>query len=253
MNGLHFDERFGDALEAELVTRVQQAAPSKSRSGARLWGAGIVAGAAVLGGVGAAVAGIFVLPGGEKVTPLGSTVEGTYTGPATIDLGTAPEGTTGVRMELICLSTGNFTYPDGASSNCTQKDIGGEASDAIYTVKYAAGMERFTIVTEPDTRWKLTAKYVHEEIIEWARNAKGETYGVINERGEPDLIAVAATTGQSGYVYKNDLKEANGNVEGKTFSSPEEAMAWIDSHRGKPIPVYDKEGETKVGEFISGR
>lgn len=41
--------------------------------------------------------------------------------------------------------------------------------------------------------------------------------------------------------------------EGKTFSSPEEAMAWIDSHRGKPIPVYDKEGETKVGEFISGR
>lgn len=138
MNGLHFDERFSDALEAELVTRVQQAAPGKSRSGARLWGAGIVAGVAVLGGVGAAAAGILVLPGGEKVTPLGSTVEGTYTGQATIDLGTAPEGATGVRVELICLSTGNFTYPDGASSNCTQKDIGGEASDAIYTVKYAA-------------------------------------------------------------------------------------------------------------------
>lgn len=37
-------------------------------------------------------------------------------------------------------------------------------------------------------------------------NAKGETYGVESpENGTPDLIAVVATNGQSGYAYARDL------------------------------------------------
>ncbi|TNB73609.1 hypothetical protein FJ661_15935 [Pseudarthrobacter phenanthrenivorans] len=253
MSGLKFDERFSKALKEELATRVEQTARSKNRRRALLWGTGTVTGVVGLAGIGAAAAGLFVLPGGEKVTPLGAAVEATYKGSATMDLGAPPEGTTAVQLQLTCLTPGSFIYPDGATSSCTTADLGGALSDSIYSVPYTPGLDHISITTEPETQWKITAKYVNEEILPWERNAKGETYGVINDFGEPDLIAVAATSGQSGYVYKKDLNEANGNVEGKKFSSPEEAMAWIDEHRGKPIPVYDKEGETVVGEFISGR
>jgi hypothetical protein len=41
-------------------------------------------------------------------------------------------------------------------------------------------------------RWRLTAAYAQVHTSPWAVNANGQTYGVANDNGTPDLPAVAA-------------------------------------------------------------
>jgi len=60
-------------------------------------------------------------------------------------------------------------------------------------------------------------------------NANGQTYGVPNERGIPDLEAVYASNCEIGYVYRTDPRS-----------------------EGHSIPVYESDGETVIGEFWIG-
>lgn len=114
MNELRVDDRFSRALEEELVSRVQKASPARARKRIRMWlGAGVLAGAGVLGGVGATAAGLFATPGSQQVTPLSTPVTDTHEGTATIELGVPPVGTTGIQVELNCLTPGRFEFPDG--------------------------------------------------------------------------------------------------------------------------------------------
>lgn len=246
MNQLRVDDRFSNALEAELVSRVRKASPALIRRRARLWvGAGALAGAGLLGGIGAAAAGLFVIPGTEQVTPLASPVTETYTGTATIELGEPPEGTTGIEMELTCLTAGTFEFPDGATSMCSAADAGTRGGWSGYTVTLTPGQDSVTIKTEPASRWQLTAKYVNQVRTELGVNAKGETYGVESqENGTPDLIAVVATNGKSGYAYAKDL------YGGPMPTSPEDAAKNFSNPIPlREIPVYLSDGQTKVGVF----
>lgn len=248
MNQFHVDDRFSNALRAELVSQVAKEAPAVKRKRSRVWlSSGALAGAGLLG-VGAATAGLFLLPGGEKVTPLASPVTTTYTGTATVELGNPPEGTTGIQMEFWCLTPGWFEFPDGAASSCSVEDA---ANDRLgwsgYTINLAPGQDSVTIKTDPQARWRLTAKYVKQERTPLGVNAKGETYGVESpENGTPDLIAVVATNGQSGYAYARDL---NG---GPMPTSPEDAAKNFSTPRPpREIPVFESDGETRVGVFIA--
>jgi len=95
------------------------------------------------------------------------------------------------------------------------------------------------------------ATYVSERTTEWAINANGETYGALNESGQPDLIAVIATNRNGGFVHAGELARANGSEQAATFTSPNQALAWQDSMVGKTVsvPVYQNDGETRIGEF----
>lgn len=253
MNQLHVDEVFSDALRAELLTRVQKAAPARARKRTRLWtGTAVFAGIGVLGGVGATAAGIFSTPGSSQVTPLAAPVTETHTGTATVQLGPAPEGTTGIDMQLNCLTPGRFTLEDGANIICSQTDVGTPRDWSGYTVPFKAGDESITIATSSEARWKLTAQYVDTQITDWGVNANGDTYGAENENGSPDLVAVMATNGRLGYAYRTDLDDANGTTASKTFKSPADALAWQESIKGKTfvVPVYDSTGKMFVGEFV---
>ncbi|MET3175968.1 UNVERIFIED_ORG: hypothetical protein ABIB52_003841 [Arthrobacter sp. UYCu721] len=257
MNQLHVDNVFSDALRAELVSQVGKASPVRKRKRTRLWiGAGTLAGVGLLGGIGAAAAGLFMLPGGEKVTPLASALTTTYTGSATVELGTPPEGTTGIQMELTCLTPGRFEYPDGASSICAESDTANpksgwsDAADSKsgwsgYTISLAPGQDSVTIKTDPEARWQLTAKYVKQERTPLGVNANGETYGVESqENGTPDLIAVMATNGQSGYAYARDL------YGGPMPTSPEDLIKNFSNPIPlREIPVFLSDGETQIGVF----
>ncbi|WP_267277207.1 peptidase M56 family protein [Arthrobacter sp. CDRTa11] len=251
MNQLQVDEQFSTALRAELVSKVQQKSPARRHT--RLWlGAGVLAGTGILGGVGATAAGLFVVPGSPQVSTLSTPVpEATYQGPATIELGEPPEGTTGIQMDFTCLTPGLFQYQDGSRSICSPEDVGTPQAWSGYLVQLAPGQHSVTFRTEPENRWKVTAKYVSVEIGDWETNADGDTYGAENENGIPDLIAVIATNGTPGYVYRTELEEANGTAAMKTFKSPEEAVAWQEARGDKDslIPVYDTTGKTVVGEF----
>lgn len=246
MNQLRVDDRFSNALRAELVSQVQASAPARTRQRARLWlGTGVLAGACLLGGIGAAAAGLFVIPGTEQVTPLASPVTETYTGTATVELGEPPEGTTGIEMKLTALTPGWFEFPDGASASYTDIDTDTRANSSGYTIPLAPGQRSVTIKTEPESRWQLTVKYVKQERTELGVNAKGETYGVESqENGTPDLIAAMATNGASGYVYAKDL------YGGPMPTSPEDAVKNFNTPRPpREIPVLLSDGETKVGIF----
>lgn len=248
MNQLRVDEQFSKALEAELVSRVQKSSPARIRKRLRLWlSAGALAGAGLLGGIGAAAAGFFVLPGTEQVTPLATPVTETYTGTATVELGEPPEGTTGIELKLVGLTPGWYTYPDGANGSFTQVDIDARLNESRYTIPLEPGQRSVTITTAPGYRWQLTAEYVKQVRTELGVNAKGETYGVESqEKGTPDLIAVMATNGASGYVYAREL------YGGPMPTSPEDAVKnYPNPIPLREIPVYLSDGETKIGVFES--
>lgn len=253
MNEFRTDDRFSRALRAELVTRVQETAPARTRKRARLWlSAAALAGAGLLGGVGATAAGVFVTPGSLHVTPLSSPVTATHSGTATVQLGAPPEGATGVQMDIVCLTPGRFEYDGGASSSCAAADVGSLGERSGLTVPLSPGQESVTITTEPDARWRLTAQYVRQETTGWVRNGNGDSYGAQNENGAPDLISVMATNGIRGYAYRTDLEEADGTAAMRTFKSPQDAVDWQKARRGKsfPVPVYDVDGKSVVGEFV---
>lgn len=253
MNQLHVDDTFSQALRAELVARVERTYPARQTKRTRVWlGASILAGAGVLGGVGAAAAGLFTIPGSPQVSPLSTPVSSSYEGTATVELGEPPEGATGIQMDFACLTAGRFQYQDGSASTCSAADAGTTGAWSGYLVKLAPGQQSVTFTTEPGNRWQLTAKYVNVEITDWGTNEDGKSYGAQNENGTPDMIAVLATNGTPGYVYRTELEEADGTAAMKTFKSPADALAWQEARHGKSfsVPVYDTTGKTVVGEFV---
>lgn len=89
-------------------------------------------------------------------------------------------------------------------------------------------------------------------------NEHGLTYGsaadAVSPDTEPDLILVVTTTGEEGYAKKTDLDEANGTAAIKEFRSTAEALAWQEERakRGTMrIPVYERDGTTQIGVFLS--
>jgi len=76
------------------------------------------------------------------------------------------------------------------------------------------------------------------EPVEFAVNANGETYGSpLNDR-VPDLILTRAEGGKLGYVRVTELEHAR-----SLRNSSSNANAVFD------IPVYQSDGETRVGVF----
>ena len=58
----------------------------------------------------------------------------------------------------------------------------------------------------------------------WGTNASGQTYGVPNKNGTPDLVAVITISYKvQGYVKASDINCASGNY---VVHSPAQALAW---------------------------
>jgi len=82
-------------------------------------------------------------------------------------------------------------------------------------------------------------------------NGLGESYGsamgAMSLAQEPDLIAVAATNGQDGYVLKSQLDAASG----ADISTPAQAIAWDKdgAYVSHTIPVYEENGTTVIGSY----
>ena len=194
-----------------------------------------------------------LLPGGTRVTHLSEPITLTETGTATVELGTRPQGAIGVGLVIDCLSAGEFSYPDGAGMIC---DTGAEPSDLedfpsmAYVVDLDAGSNEVEIRATEGATWRLTAAYVSTEVTQWGVNANGQTFGVENANGSPDLIAVVATNGQLGYAYVSDMNAAGGPAP----TSPEDALVQQQERLGEAftVNVYESDGETVIGEFVIG-
>jgi hypothetical protein len=243
---------FGAALRSALVDRIDtEMAPAARRRRALWTGLAVIGGLGIIGGAGGATAAILTLPGGTEVAAVAGSVTAIRTGTATVELGHPPQGATNIRMSLVCLSAGTIAFPDGASASCSATDMEQPARyrTSRYSIPLKANQHSVTITASPGATWSLTATFTNEKVTPWATNANGDSYGVINDIGTPDLIAVIATNEKQGYVYATDLAHADGSDQ--NFTSPEQALEWQRERAGKTvtITVYLSDGTTPIGEF----
>lgn len=205
-----------------------------------LLGATALTGLSVAGGVVAAATGILVLPGDTATTNQTPPVVATGSGPVNLDLGPVPEDATHVMFELTCLSSGYFAYEGSNILSCVDP-LGGVTATSYWPIE--DGDTTLQIETTDTMQWELVATYVLRETTAWATNTKGETYGVPNENGFPDLTAANTTDdGTQGYVYVKELYGPDG---------PQPAPSDDDDEANKfvTVPMYDQNGETVLGEY----
>jgi len=188
-----------------------------------------------------------VQPGGTRVVELGDPVTFTGAGTETVPLGTRPAEATAVRVSLGCLDPGKVYWPDGGNLVCGADDVispdADPATQNYGVMELSPGQTAIRIRATAGMSWKLTATYVHTEQTEWGVNARGETFGVENDDGTPDLVAVIATNGREGYAYDDELSEP------QPKSLPE-ALAQASAYpNGRDVPVYESDGQTQIGTF----
>jgi hypothetical protein len=244
---------FASALRDQLIAIVEES-PLRVRRRRRHWrlGIGMLAGSTVLAGGVALAAGLLNQPGAPRDTPLANIVTVTRTGTATVDLGPVPADATNISLTLTCLTVGTFGFPDGSSMSCSPTDLAQpppSAQTATEVIALRPGEHSVTITAGPTASWTLQAVYINRAITRWATNADGQTYGVPNQSGTPDLVAVSFDGGtRQGYVKASDLDCASGRSE---MHSPAEAFAWESKNQNVSIPVYKSDGVTVIGTFTS--
>jgi hypothetical protein len=235
------------ALRDLLIEQVERADADSSwfaRSRRWIFGAGAALVLACAGGGLAYATGVFSGLGTDKVVALAKPVTVTGTGTQTLELGPQPRGTNAIDISFSCLTPGDFTFGNGAGVECGSFDISRRDSDtAGYTMAVTPGQDSTTITATPGARWRVTATYSNVTTTAWGVNANGQTYGVMNQHGTPDLIAAQAANGRDGYVYANQL-------QGPQPTTPSQAAA--DNQPARAVTVYQADGKTPIGQFIVG-
>jgi hypothetical protein len=184
------------------------------------------------------------LPGADLVVRLSTSHIARHSGTATVDLGERPAGATAVSTDLTCLSPGTFRWPDGASLVCNAKDAALAAdrpTSTGYVIELAPTQTQIVIEADADASWRISTTYVRVEPTEWGVTANGETFGVPNDAGEPDLVAIGGPDSEITYGRSEDLNVGAAN--------PDEAMAWMKNGKPYAIPTYTEDGRTIVGTF----
>ena len=217
---------------------------------------GLGVGLSVGGGV-AVATGVFSQqqPGAPSDTQLGQVVTVSRSGTATIDLGPAPHRATDVSLTLTGLNVAIFHFPDGSILSCSQSDLGQVpyGCQAIEVVPLHAGRHTISITTSAGASWKLQAMYINRVITPWKTNVLGETYGVPNVHGFPDLIAVLFDNGKgAGFVKSTNMNCAMSG--GRPPTSPTQALIRQKALDGRSVsvPVYKSDGKTKIGTYYVG-
>lgn len=173
-------------------------------------------------------------------------------GSAELPLPEPPPGATHVSVQITCFSAGDLSFGTDPQNNpgiaC---DRGDESASTWYDFP-VDGQETLYVTSATDVQWRVAAVYVARATTDWSVNAKGETFGIENETGTPDLIAALTTDGKQGYVYADQLAEIDRTAAAKEFTSPEDALRWQQEQKSKTlsVPVYLSDGETVIGEFI---
>jgi PASTA domain len=177
-------------------------------------------------------------------------VEVTGAGTETVELGPAPARANSIDIQLVCLSAGGFTVTGGTIVVCSFSDVNDPRGPSI-AYPYAAvplvkGQHSLTVTAATGARWRLTARYASVRTTPWGVNANGQTYGTANDNGTPDLLAVVASNGKTGYAYSSQV----GANSCPQPANPSQALEWqntplVTVH----VPVYLSDGKTPIGQL----
>lgn len=230
------NDQVADAVRAELAligTRDSTLQRTQRRSRSSLVAVGILTLAGLVTGA-ALVVDSF--PGTTTVTPIGTVVAGAGTGTGVIDLGPKPPLADSVVVDVTCISAvgevsvlttpdDGMPGPDRAGVMCSVRDTPMHVDNGLLP---RDGTTTFTVTADPGTSWKVTASYATSTATEWGVNAQGQTFGVPNSHGTPDLVPARATNGAEGYVSDAELMGFEG---------------------AGTINVYESDGVTVIGAF----
>lgn len=282
MIDVEFDQTRSDAMRTALVDKVRSEAVARRRRlsgtaasrigaltiGVLAFGGGLTA-ASAAGWLGWPFADSDPLPGGDfvEVLPVDDSeypesaegsdnriIDATGSGDEEFPLGAVPSAATHISVFVTCESEGRIAFGPDPTNN---PSLLCDADDAPTSTWYdfpLAGVTSFFINSDADVRWSVAAAYLTKSTTDLGVNANGDTFGIMGAEDDPDLIAVSATNGRLGYVFADELAEADGTAAAEGFSSPEEALAWQEARGDEPVsvPVYLSDGETKIGEFLVG-
>lgn len=152
-------------------------------------------------------------PGSTVTDDLGATTTVTRTGPSLVDIGQAPPLANAVIVDITCLSSsGNVMFDTlgGTQSgvSCGIADPGDHMriSDAELP---ANGTTILSVDASPQAKWRAVFHYATSTTSDWGVNANGQTYGVQNYKGHPDLVRGRADNGLLGYVFWKESVEAD--------------------------------------------
>lgn len=235
MSTTKMDTEFARAVRAEITAiggKTSRLQRHQRRARALTLSIGAVA---LVGATTGAAVIVNNLPGTTTVSPLGTIVAATHTGTASIDLGPAPANAAVVVIDLKCVSdSGQLSVALDRKGTSGADRMGADCALARHTIHItdgllpAPGTSAITITATPGTSWKATAQYATSATTAWGVNAQGQSYGVPNGNGLPDLEAAQATNGRQGYVFTKELM----TMERDTY-----------------INVYESDGTTVIGKF----
>jgi hypothetical protein len=238
MSTTEMDPQLARALRAELAaigTKHSRLQRHQRRSRALAVGLGVFT---IAGAITGAAIVVNSVPGSTTVAPLGGITSDSHTGTGTLDLGPVPASAGAVIIDLTCLNQQETlivpTKPQAPGSPesfvtiyCSGRIDPVHIKDALLP---KPGSTTITITADPQTRWKATAEYASSFTSAWAVNARGQTYGLCNHNGCPDLMAARIIDGQEAYI------------------STKESTALI----GSGYLNYKSDGTTFVGQFPIG-
>jgi len=231
------DPTLATAIENEL-SALGTKASRLQRHQRRARGAAVAIGTVALAGTitgGAIIINSF--PGETTTSPLGNVVTGTFDGTAAIELGPVPSGAGSIILDVTCTEGGTITVPlvresEFVSWEC-DNTIRNDTTHIVDARLPEPGETSITITAEPGTLWRVAAQYANRSATEWEVNANGQTYGVPNDYGSPDLTPALASNGEVGYIFAADLVKLPVGADGS-------------------INVYESDGTTVVGQFHVG-
>jgi len=250
------EPKFANGLRQVLIAQVD-GAPSRRRHVRWRWGIGAVMVAGLLGGGAAVAAQVLVQPGADEHASLTAPVAVSKVGTATITLGPRPAHATEAYLTFEPIDPGAYAFGRGGAGVKVESGspVNGATTYYLRPSELDPGRTSLTITTSsPTMRWSATLTWVSAHTTAWGVNAAGQSYGVQNDNGTPDLIAVVATNGKQGYVFRKALEDADGTTAAKSFTSPQQALDWQKAHGREVahVPVYRSDGKTKIGVFTVG-
>jgi hypothetical protein len=191
-----------------------------------------------------------VIPGSALSLVIGDPTTLSYVGNASVSLADRPEKATHVRVTVTPearagkggqLSFGTDSGGNNPGITWTESDVS-RGTDLTTWYDFPLDADTSDLYVQGSESGLVSLQYLEQVQTSFGVNAAGQSFGITGSaQGEPDLIAVVATNGKEGYVFREDLEDADGTTD---------AANGVQTH-GSPqtLPVYESDGTTQVGEF----
>lgn len=187
------------------------------------------------------------MPGLAIDTAYTDPVTMTHTGTATVDLGPRPPETEEIVFSVECLSPGQVTLPYGITACTNDESAAALSAGTENYIPLDPEQDSLVIKAPEETRYRITTRYAISDVTDWKMNANGQTYGLKNRNGTPDLVPVTTSKDEAGWAYADDIEEVGGFQTGppkNAKSTPGPTLK-----KDTTVPVYKSDGSTLIGKL----